>query len=95
MNKGTVTYLSASGHKLTYGPASSQVRYTSRSGHRGAKCAGQLWAISRLMHRSINRIDLFDHIVGTSEDIWRDFEAEYLGGLKIDDEFEARRLFDW
>ena len=52
-------------------------------------------AISRLMHRSINRIDLFDHIVGTSEDIWRDFEAEYLGGLKIDDEFEARRLFDW
>jgi hypothetical protein len=38
---------------------------------------------------------LFDHIVGTGEDIWRDFEAEFLGGLKIDDELEAGGLFDW
>jgi hypothetical protein len=38
---------------------------------------------------------LFDHIVGMGEDIWRDFEAECLRGLKIDDELEAGGLFNW
>src|SRR5713101_2475160 len=38
---------------------------------------------------------LFDHLVGPGDDIWRDFETECLGGLKVYHEFEARRLFDW
>jgi hypothetical protein len=37
---------------------------------------------------------LFDHIVGTGEDIWWDFEAECLGGFKIYDKLEPRGLFN-
>jgi hypothetical protein len=37
---------------------------------------------------------LLNHLVGTGEDIGRDFEAECLGGPMVYDELEARRLFD-
>ena len=43
----------------------------------------------------ITRHSLFKRLIGAGEDIWRDFEAECLGGLKIYNELEARRLFDW
>jgi hypothetical protein len=41
------------------------------------------------------RRSLFNYIVGACEDIWRDFQAECLGGLKIYDQLETRGLLDW
>src|SRR5215472_16416315 len=37
---------------------------------------------------------LFDHLVGTGEDRWRDDQAECLRGLEIDDELKGCRLLD-
>jgi hypothetical protein len=34
----------------------------------------------------------FDYLVGAGEKGWRDFEAERLGGRKVDCQLEARRL---
>jgi hypothetical protein len=50
-------------------------------------------ANSRLMHRSDGC--LFDHLVSAGQNIWRDFETECLGGLRIHDKLEPRGLFDW
>src|SRR5262245_16489869 len=38
---------------------------------------------------------LFDHLVGAGEERRRDFDAQTLGGLQIDDQFEFRRQRDW
>src|SRR5215472_18146702 len=37
----------------------------------------------------------FDHLVGAGEERRRDFDAQTLGGLQIDDPFEFRRQRDW
>ena len=37
---------------------------------------------------------LFDHLVGNREYAWRNGEAQLLGCLEIDDQFEPRELHD-
>ena len=65
------------------------VRLNPTNGHRplGRSCL-------KSSHNRTQR-PLFNNLVGAGEESRRDFEAECLGGLKIHDEFEARRLFDW
>src|SRR5262249_26691475 len=36
----------------------------------------------------------FDHLVGACEQRWRNFEAERLGGPKVEDQFNFRGLLD-
>jgi hypothetical protein len=36
----------------------------------------------------------FDYLIGKRDECWRDFEAQSLGGLKIEHEFELGRLYD-
>jgi hypothetical protein len=37
---------------------------------------------------------LFDHVVGTGEQCWRDIEPKRLGSLEVDYQVELRGLFD-
>src|SRR5215467_14440365 len=37
----------------------------------------------------------FDDLVGAGEDRWRHGEAERLGGVQVDNQFECGRLLDW
>jgi hypothetical protein len=39
--------------------------------------------------------DLFDHLVGAAEKRHRDCEAERLGGLEVQDQFDLGRLLHW
>src|SRR6516165_5406795 len=43
----------------------------------------------------ITRAASFDHLVGAGKKRRRDFDAQTLGGLQIDDQFEFRRQRDW
>jgi hypothetical protein len=45
------------------------------------------------MHRS--KKHLFNHLVGAGEQRWRNFDAERLGGLDIDDWLNLRGLLHW
>ena len=40
-------------------------------------------------------IPLFNHLVGAGEYRWRNLEAEYLGGLQVDDKLEPSRPHNW
>jgi hypothetical protein len=51
------------------------------------------WANKRLPHRS-KTSPLFDHLIGDGEHARRDGEAECLGNLEIDDQFDFRGLLD-
>jgi len=37
---------------------------------------------------------LFDHLVGQREQLVRNLEAKWLGGLEVDGQFELRRLLN-
>jgi NMT1/THI5 like len=64
-----------------------RVCFTHKASEVVRRCNISRWAISGC--------SLFNYIVGACDDIWRDFEAEFLGGLKIYDQVETRGLFDW
>ena len=58
------------------------VRFTPESRHVRCKKQCLLWA------RSGHRAASFDHLVGQCQQIGRDFEAECLGSLLVDDKLE-------
>jgi hypothetical protein len=45
--------------------------------------------------RRSKKCDLFDHLVGDSEEIGRNCEMKRFGRLKIDSQIEFCRLLDW
>src|SRR5580704_16745378 len=53
-----------------------------------------LWAMSGC-EQSQQSSSLFDHLVGGGDQRWRHGQAEHLGGLEVDHQLEARRLFYW
>jgi hypothetical protein len=53
------------------------------------KCQERLYASQQ------TALPLFDHFIGRSEQGRRHCEAEDAGGLRIDDEFKLRCLYDW
>src|SRR5262245_35591364 len=55
----------------------------SQSAMSGRKQVQQCWC---------RRANLFDHVVGAGEKRRRDGEAEYPGGLRVDDQLELARL---
>src|SRR5213595_4000350 len=49
----------------------------------------------RLDRTSLRLAHSFDHLVCERKHHWRNFKAESLGSLKIDDKFEFYGLHDW
>jgi hypothetical protein len=46
-----------------------------------------------LYHQKQTSRTLFDHLVGERDHLWRDFKAERLGGLEVDNKIKfGRRL---
>jgi hypothetical protein len=70
----------------------SDVRFTSRSGHRTAIPACPLSAKSGLTQCS--RF-LFDHLIGAQHEPRRDLVIDRLRGLEINDQFKSGGLLDW
>src|SRR5262249_19303326 len=56
-------------------------------------CAAQ-YLMSAFQKRT-SKIGLFDYFVGTGEQRRRNYEAEHVGGLQIDDQLELGRPQDW
>src|ERR1700704_3474378 len=50
--------------------------------------------LHRLDRTSLRLAHLFDHLVGAGDEHGRDFKADRLRGLKVDDQLELGRLFD-
>ena len=46
-------------------------------------------------HAPQQNVSLFDHLVGAAKERGRDFEAERLGGLEVDDELDFSGLLHW
>ena len=43
---------------------------------------------------SMQKPELLDHLIGAGDKVWRDFEADGLRGIQINDELEFARLYD-
>src|SRR5215467_6738735 len=53
------------------------------------------WQLSANHHHLSRAEASAYHLVGAGEQHWRNFDAQPLGGLQIDDQFEFRRQRDW
>src|SRR5271166_230096 len=73
-------------------PSKWNVRFTPESCRGCRRPARQLWAKSGLLQCS--KSSLFDHLVGSYDQVLWDCETKRLGGLPIDDEIEFRRPLD-
>jgi hypothetical protein len=72
--------MSALGHKRTlYLRCESHVRFTPKSGHVQCTSSCPLWA------KSGHPLQLFDYLVGASDQCIGNVDAECLGGFEIDD----------
>src|SRR5512132_1872047 len=57
-------------------------------------CAVQLQMSAKGQKRTSGQLNLFDHIVGAGKQRWRDVQANRLGSLEADHQFEFGRLLD-
>src|SRR3982074_152528 len=69
-----------------------EVRFALKNRHGQPSLSGLKSASNGLMHCSIAR--LFDHLVGTGEQCWRDIEPERLRRFEVDDQLELCGLFN-
>ena len=86
--------MSALGHSRPshFVPVLNNVRYASDSDHSRYESELTLWAKSDCEQEQTPR--LFDHLVGSGEQSWRNGQAKRFGGFEVDDKIEFGRLFD-
>ena len=78
--------------KAKYSRRVNVFRSTLNCGHRRTRLELLLRAKSRHMRCSKPSYRLFNHLIGADEQDPRDHEAESLGGLEVDHEFELGSL---